>query len=181
VRSTPIALAVVVVAASLALALDACLVSVDESLVDRATAPKEAGVSEAGTSGGDAAAAAPEASVYAGMPCGKSGHCFPSAGQVCCTGGDGDPAFGNGSCGKDQDCQTGDFFRCMGPADCADALGQPAVCCATDFSGGGFSNSSCKAACAAGDVELCDPQGPACPTPRTCTSSAEYVGLHACQ
>jgi hypothetical protein len=178
VRSAPIALAVIVVTC----ASPACLVTVDESLVDKATGPSTTAARPNDGGAAEAGDAAPEASVYAGMACGKGGHCFPSAGQVCCTGSDGDPNPANGSCGNAPDCQTGDFFRCMGPADCADAvLNGPAICCATDFSGGGFSRSGCKAACVAGDVELCDPNGPVCPTPRTCRPSTEYVGLYACQ
>ena len=159
-----------------------CLVSVDESLVDRTTGPspasQEAGApAEAGSA--DATPAA-EASVYAGMACGSQ-RCLPSATQVCCTGSNGDPDPTHGSCGNAPDCRTGDFFRCMGPADCAYLDAAAPVCCATDFSGGGFSHSGCKTACTGTDVELCDPNGPACPPPRTCKPSSEYKTLFACE
>jgi hypothetical protein len=192
-RAAIVTIAVAFGAAIALLASAACLVTVDESLVDKARtngpnspdAAVEGGVTEAGSAdagGVDAGSvdAASEASVYAGMPCGTQ-RCFPSTGQVCCTGSNGDPDPSHGSCGKSADCRTGDFFGCMGPADCADATGQPPVCCASDFSGGGFSHSSCKTACTGTDVELCDPARSVCPSPRVCVASTEYVGLHACQ
>lgn len=154
--------------------LAACLVDVDESLLDgvdaKTDAPHEGGSPDSAPDGG-----VPE---YTGMPCG-TGHCMPPQ-QVCCTGGFGNPKRSEGSCTTENDCESGDFWECMNPADCAHA-GRPPVCCANHFQGGGFSKARCETTCGANATVLCNPGTPSCTPPAHCVASTEFDDLFECR
>jgi hypothetical protein len=168
--------------------LAGCLVDVDESLVDRVDASPVVSGSDAGSDGSDGSDAGSDAGSspgttdadYAGMACGDA-HCLLPA-EVCCTGGNGNPDPRQGHCIKAADCQSGDYWECMGPSDCAHA-GRPPVCCAVDFKGGGFSKSTCEQTCSVGvdTVILCEPTTTGCSAPTACKPSPEYTGLSSCQ
>ena len=168
-------------AGSLGAVLLACLVDVDESLLDKADARSDAPAGadaspEASADGAAQEAGTPDA--YAGMPCG-AGHCLPPD-QVCCTATFSNPDRRLGSCSHAADCETGDYWECMTPLDCAHA-GRPPVCCANQFSGGGFSKALCQTSCAANATILCDPSAPSCTPPASCLPSPTFVDQYECR
>lgn len=164
-------------------ALGGCFVTVDEGLLRRDAGPlvdvsADARVEDAGSNEGGVRDASDATAPYRGMACGGD-RCLPP-GKICCTGGDGDPDPSRGHCDTESNCQSGDFWQCMGPSDCTHA-GRPPVCCAVDFKGGGFSKATCQTACASDATELCEPSEGSCPAPRECQPSTAYPGLFACQ
>ncbi len=142
----------------------ACLVDVDESKLHPADAGSDVG--------GD------EAVAYVGMPCGIA-NCQPP-GQVCCASVYGDPDIGHGACSTSALCQTGDFFRCIGPRDCQAAMLPSALCCAV-HERGAWTKTMCAETCEATTSILCDPNGASCPGASRCLPSSEFPKLFGCR
>ena len=155
----------------------ACLIDVDESLLDRRAATVDAGgPREDAPDVGASEAAVP------GMPCGTS-VCSP-LNAICCTGRFSETDRTKGACvpasRKDTDCQSGDWWECMRPSDCAGGA-STLRCCANAHTGGGFSKALCGGACDATATELCDPSAPSpCAGGGRCIPSPGFPGLYEC-
>ena len=145
----------------------ACLVDVDEGLLDKAKAGADAARDTSAQS--DAA--------YDGMPCGAA-RCQPP-GQVCCAKQFGDPDIGNGVCSTRDLCESGDYFACTSPRDCVAAGLSESLCCAVHVRGA-FNMTKCLSACDAMSATLCDPGGAPCASPRKCLPSPEFPKLFEC-
>lgn len=154
-----------------ALAL-ACLVDVDERLIDRARV--DAAALDAR---GDGSGAASDGGPYRGMPCG-AGYCAPP-GQVCCATTFGDPDITHGKCTSSDLCDTGDFFRCTSPRDCAAAGLGTTLCCVVREKGA-FTKTQCASTCDNATGGLCDPNGTPCPSTQSCRPSVEFQNLFEC-
>lgn len=153
----------------LALGTFACLVSVDESLIDTKT--------DAAAPASDAGAEADAPLPYLGLPCGK-GHCTRT-GQVCCATTFGDPDIANGSCTTSSLCESGDWFACTSARDCREQGLGDVYCCAVLLKGA-FNVTKCASTCASPDVVLCDAAAPRCPTGLQCLPSTRFPALHEC-
>jgi hypothetical protein len=154
-------------------AAGACLVEVDESLVDR---PRDGGVDA--TTGGDGGKdAGVDAGPYPGLACGTS-HCTRT-GQVCCATTFGDPDIANGTCTTKDLCESGDYFGCTSARDCRESGLGDVTCCAAIVKGA-FNLTRCASTCTAPDVVLCEQATPRCPGAQECLPSTRFPSLFEC-
>lgn len=172
--------ALALVVASVACGALACLVDVDETLLDRASvdaASTDAQTDQGSNGDSDSGDGGSDAEPYRGMPCG-TGFCTPPS-EVCCATTFGDPDITHGKCTSSALCDTGDYFGCTSPRDCA-AGGLGTTLCCVVRQKGAFTKTRCVSTCDDATGGLCDPNGTPCPSPQTCRPSVEFRDLFEC-
>lgn len=163
-RNVAFALVIAVAAGATA---TACLMTIDEGRIPCATcdagAPHDAAA--------DSTMPMPVDATSPGVRCG-TGTCVGL--PVCCVQTLGDNDYRKGACNTSLDCQTGDYFECTRPTECA----ATASCCIV-VKGGAFTRTECASSCPG--AALCDPGGAACAGGKSCLASADLPGLFECR
>jgi hypothetical protein len=141
----------------------ACLMTIDEGRIPSPTT---------GTSDASDATSSADVTSKSGVRCGSATCAAPK--PVCCVVNLGENDYRNGACDTAQDCQTGDYFHCTRPSECASGTS----CCVV-LAGSAFTRTECAATCAGSSI--CEPGGAPCPGGATCTQSAMLPGLYECK